>query len=150
MIPGVSLVPADDDSVLFASAGIQPLVPYVTGAEHPAGRRLADIQRCLRTVDNPHLSAQRTEILDALEGEERAFHRTLRRGVREVRRLADRGGRIDGGVLFGLFETYGMPPELSLEELRTLGVEVPDRRERFDARRRAHRDRSRRAAGLAG
>jgi alanyl-tRNA synthetase len=49
-IPGGSLVPADR-SVLFTTAGIQPLVPYFGGSPHPSGRRLVDVQRCLRTVD---------------------------------------------------------------------------------------------------
>ena len=50
-IPGASLVPEGDSSVLFTIAGIQPLVPYFGGAPHPAGRRLVDYQRCLRTLD---------------------------------------------------------------------------------------------------
>src|SRR4051794_5605475 len=49
-IPGGWLIPTDS-SVLFTTAGIQPLVPYFGGAPHPSGRRLVDVQRCLRTVD---------------------------------------------------------------------------------------------------
>ena len=49
-IPGSSLLPSDG-SVLFTTAGIQPLVPYFGGTPHPCGRRLVDAQRCLRTVD---------------------------------------------------------------------------------------------------
>src|SRR4051812_36264016 len=49
-IPGGSLIPSDG-SVLFTTAGIQPLVPYFGGAPHPSGRRLVNSQRCLRTVD---------------------------------------------------------------------------------------------------
>jgi alanyl-tRNA synthetase len=50
-IPGASLVPERDSGVLFTIAGIQPLVPYFTGEPHPAGRRLVNVQRCLRTLD---------------------------------------------------------------------------------------------------
>src|SRR3954463_4666042 len=50
-IRGASLVPAHDSGVLFTIAGIQPLVPYFGGVPHPAGRRLVDVQRCLRTLD---------------------------------------------------------------------------------------------------
>jgi alanyl-tRNA synthetase len=50
-ISGGSLIPTDDDTVLFTTAGIQPLVPYFGGAPHPNGRRLTNVQRCLRTVD---------------------------------------------------------------------------------------------------
>ena len=48
-IPGCSLI--GDSTVLFTSAGMQPLVPYFSGAPHPSGRRLVNVQRCLRTVD---------------------------------------------------------------------------------------------------
>lgn len=50
-IPGGSLVPEGDSSVLFTTAGMQPLVPFFDGAPHPAGRRLVDYQKCLRTND---------------------------------------------------------------------------------------------------
>ncbi len=50
LIDGASL-PADDRTALFTSAGMQPLIPYFSGAPHPAGRRLVDWQRCLRTSD---------------------------------------------------------------------------------------------------
>ncbi len=50
-IPGASLVPENDPSVLFTTAGMHPLVPYLLGEPHPAGKRLANIQRSLRTDD---------------------------------------------------------------------------------------------------
>ncbi len=51
IIPSASLVPENDPSVLFNTAGMQPLVPYLMGRVHPAGVRLADVQKCLRTGD---------------------------------------------------------------------------------------------------
>ncbi|MBI2668360.1 alanine--tRNA ligase [Candidatus Woesearchaeota archaeon] len=51
IIPSASLIPANDASVLFNTAGMQPLVPYLTGTPHPVGKRLANVQKCLRTVD---------------------------------------------------------------------------------------------------
>src|SRR3989338_6100799 len=51
IIPSASLVPKDDPSVLFNTAGMQPLVPYLSGQPYPLGKRLANIQKCLRTVD---------------------------------------------------------------------------------------------------
>src|SRR3989338_7796732 len=51
LIPSASLVPMHDASVLFTTAGMHPLVPYLLGQKHPAGTRLVDIQKCLRTVD---------------------------------------------------------------------------------------------------
>jgi len=52
IIPSASLVPENDPSVLFNTAGMQPLVPYLLGETHPSGaKRLADSQKCVRTVD---------------------------------------------------------------------------------------------------
>ncbi|HPW44608.1 MAG TPA: alanine--tRNA ligase-related protein, partial [bacterium] len=51
IIPSASLIPDNDPSVLFNTAGMQPLVPYLLGEPHPLGRRLADAQKCLRTDD---------------------------------------------------------------------------------------------------
>jgi alanyl-tRNA synthetase len=51
VIPSAPLVPEHDPTVLFTSAGMHPLVPYLLGEAHPAGKRLADVQLCLRTDD---------------------------------------------------------------------------------------------------
>lgn len=51
IIPGAPLVPENDPTVLFTTAGMHPLVPYLLGEQHPAGTRLADVQRCVRTGD---------------------------------------------------------------------------------------------------
>ncbi len=51
IIPSASLIPENDPSVLFTTAGMQPLVPYLLGEKHPEGTRLTDYQKCLRTVD---------------------------------------------------------------------------------------------------
>ena len=51
IIPSASLVPQNDPSVLFNTAGMQPLVPYLLGQPHPGGARLANSQKCVRTVD---------------------------------------------------------------------------------------------------
>lgn len=61
-IPSASLVPENDPSVLFTTAGMHPLVPYLKGEPHPAGNRLVDVQKCVRTGDidevgdNTHLT----------------------------------------------------------------------------------------------
>ena len=50
-ISGQSLIPENDPSVLFTMAGMHPLVPYLLGEKHPAGTRLTDYQKCIRTGD---------------------------------------------------------------------------------------------------
>ncbi len=50
-IPSYSLIPSNDPTVLFTTAGMHPLVPYLTGQPHPLGKRLVNVQRCLRTDD---------------------------------------------------------------------------------------------------
>lgn len=51
IIPSAPLVPENDPSVLFVNAGMFPLVPFLNGQEHPKGKRLVNIQRCIRTGD---------------------------------------------------------------------------------------------------
>ena len=77
------------------------------------GRTLGIDGPFLRTVGESVSDDPR--VLDVLEQEERRFARTLKRGLREISRL----DHVDGRVLFHLFETYGLPPELTLEELGT-------------------------------
>ncbi len=51
IIPSASIVPENDPTVLFTTAGMHPLVPYLLGEHHPAGKRLCDYQKCIRTSD---------------------------------------------------------------------------------------------------
>ena len=51
IISGAKLIPENDPTVLFTTAGMHPLVPYLTGQPHPEGKRLTDYQKCLRTDD---------------------------------------------------------------------------------------------------
>src|SRR6185369_10874825 len=62
IIGSASLIPEHDPSVLFTTAGMHPLVPYLLGEKHPGGTRLVDVQKCVRTGDieevgdNTHLT----------------------------------------------------------------------------------------------
>ena len=50
-IPSASLLPENDPTTLFTGSGMQPMVPYLLGQPHPAGREIVNVQKCLRTVD---------------------------------------------------------------------------------------------------
>ncbi len=93
----------------------------------------------------PELAEQRDRIASVLAGEEILFRRTLSRGVREFGRLARTG--LTGDGVFVLFDTYGFPPELSVEEARRTGVPVdPAWPGRYDQLMSEQRERSRTAA----
>jgi len=51
IIPSASLIPENDPTVLFTTAGMHPLVPYLLGEKHPAGNKLVNVQKCIRTSD---------------------------------------------------------------------------------------------------
>ncbi len=55
IIPSASLAPENDPTVLFTTAGMHPLVPFLMGEPHPLGKRLADVQKCIRTQDIDHV-----------------------------------------------------------------------------------------------
>jgi len=58
-ITGSSLLPPQEDGVLFTTSGMHPLTPYLEGRPHPLGRRLVNVQRCLRTTDLDEVGDER-------------------------------------------------------------------------------------------
>ena len=64
-ISGASVIPENDPTVLFTTAGMHPLVPYILGQPHPAGKRLTDYQKCIRTGDiDEECQIARRQLLD--------------------------------------------------------------------------------------
>ena len=51
IIPSASLIPENDPTTLFTGSGMQPMVPYLLGEEHPEGTRIVDSQKCFRSQD---------------------------------------------------------------------------------------------------
>jgi len=93
----------------------------------------------------PELAAREKDITNVLTREETLFRRTLARGLREFPKVA--GQMLTGDAAFTLFDTYGFPPELSLEEAATSGTPVePDWRARYDQLMTEQRERSKTAA----
>jgi alanyl-tRNA synthetase len=93
----------------------------------------------------PELGAQADRVREVAEREETLFRKTLARGVRELPKLA--GDVLDGDTVFTLFDTYGFPPELSVEEAAATRLPVePSWRQRYQQRMREQRERSRTAA----
>jgi alanyl-tRNA synthetase len=93
----------------------------------------------------PEFGNRAGQIHSVVEREEHLFRRTLARGVRELPRLA--GARLEGEAIFKLFDTYGFPPELSVEEARATGVPVdPQWQLRYEQMMAEQKERSRTAA----
>ena len=95
----------------------------------------------------PRLTRERERVHAVLDAELRSFGRALDRGLREVDRLVLRSDPIDGSTLFGLFETHGLPPEMSIAEFRRRGVDVGSWQPEFVESQRRHQARSKAGSG---
>ncbi|MER7719696.1 alanine--tRNA ligase-related protein [Streptomyces flaveolus] len=126
-INGSTLLPPPGDPVLFTTAGMHPLTPYLEGRPHPLGRRLVNVQRCLRTTDleevgdSTHLTV--FEMLGTWSLGDYDGTRSLDWG----HRLLTEGFGVDPGLLhatvFGGDERVG-PDTASLELWQELGIPV--------------------------
>lgn len=68
IIPSSSLIPENDPTVLFTTAGMHPLVPFLMGETHPAGKRLANVQKCIRTQDIDEVGDERHDTFFEMMG----------------------------------------------------------------------------------
>jgi alanyl-tRNA synthetase len=109
---------------------MQEVVPVITG---------------MYEADFPEVEAQKDEVIAVLVKEEKAFRQTLRQGMREMSKMAKDG--LTGVELFKLYDTYGFPVELSIEEAFKQDIAVPENwREEFDKQMAEQRARSQTAA----
>lgn len=92
--------------------------------------------------DFPEVAQSRDKVIEILTKEEKIFRQTLRKGVRELEKMA-RDGVITGAHIFTLYDTYGFPAELSVEEAAIQGYDVsPEWQKEFDEQMRIQRQRS--------
>lgn len=95
--------------------------------------------------DFPEVAEKRQEVVDVLVREEKAFRQTLRKGIREFEKLTSDG--LTGAEVFTLYDTYGFPVELSVEEAFKRGVKLSENwREELEAKMKEQRERSQTAA----
>lgn len=95
--------------------------------------------------DFPEVAMSRDSVIAVLAKEEKAFRQTLRKGINQMQKFAADG--LTGTELFMLYDTYGFPVELAVEEAYKQEVAIPDDwREQFDARMAEQRERSQTAA----
>ncbi len=91
--------------------------------------------------DFPEMDKQRDDVIEVLVREEKVFRQTLRKGIHEMGKMAENG--LTGAEVFKLYDTYGFPMELSVEEAFKRGVDVDANwREQFDQLMKEQRDRS--------
>jgi alanyl-tRNA synthetase len=96
--------------------------------------------------DFPEVEKNKQHVIDVLVREEKVFRQTLRKGIAEFSKLTKDRKLLDGEVIFKLYDTYGFPVELSVEEAFKNGLEVPENwRHEFDHHMQAQRERSRTA-----
>lgn len=96
--------------------------------------------------DFPEVAERRDEVIEVLTREEKVFRQTLRKGVRELEKMAA-GGKLTGKHMFTLYDTYGFPVELSIEDAFMKDIEVSDEwQKEFNAKMQEQRERSQTAA----
>ncbi len=98
--------------------------------------------------DFPEVAEKRDEVIETLIKEEKVFRQTLRKGLKVlIKKLASEEKENQGKLVFEMYDTYGFPKELTIEEMNDLDFEVDkDINEQFDKHMQAQRDRSRTAA----
>jgi alanyl-tRNA synthetase len=117
------------------------LKAFNLGIEQNFVQEIAPVIAELYRDDFPELFEKEQEVIDVLVKEEKAFKQTLRKGLREFEKLT--GDGLNGDTLFMLYDTYGFPTELSLEEAKKQNVAVPDNyKEEFDSKMKEQRERS--------
>lgn len=117
------------------------------GIEQDLCEKIAPTVIDLYKNDFPEVAEREKEVLESFMKEEKVFRQTLRAGVREFQKLASNKSELDGNLIFKLYDTYGFPIELSIEEAFKQNVKVNDGwRTQFDNLMAEQQQRSRTAS----
>jgi alanyl-tRNA synthetase len=120
---------------------------FELGVEQNFMEQIVPVIADLYHEDYPEVAENRQKVIEVLVKEEKAFRQTLRQGVREFNKLAENEPTINGEMIFRLYDTYGFPLELTLEEAFHWSKPVDDNwRAQFDTCMRQQRERSQTAA----
>jgi alanyl-tRNA synthetase len=118
---------------------------FELGIEQNFMEEIVPVIADLYVNDYPEVKENRDKVIEILVKEEKVFRQTLRKGINEFGKLV--GKEFDGEVIFKLYDTYGFPVELSIEEAFKRDVKVPeDWREQFNAKMNEQRQRSQTAS----
>lgn len=116
---------------------------FELGIEHNFFEKIVPAIADLYHDDYPEVAEKRREIINTLIREERIFRETLRKGLHEFSKFSKSNDEINGMIIFQLYDTYGFPVELSLEEVFKQNIAISDNwRQEFDALMKAQRQRS--------
>lgn len=119
---------------------------FELGIEQNFVEQIVPVIADLYTEDFPEVAANRDKVIEVLVKEEKVFRQTLRKGVNELKKMGA-AGPIDGEAIFTLYDTYGFPVELSVEEAELQEITVSENwRKEFDAKMAEQRARSQTAA----
>ena len=125
---------------------------FALGIEQNFLHEIVPIIIDLYSPDFPEVNSSKEKVLEVLLKEEKVFRQTLRKGVRELQKMAEKGS-VTGKDIFTLYDTYGFPMELSLEEAQTQDYPINDDwKADFDQQMTEQRNRSQTASkgGLGG
>ncbi|MGH7196709.1 MAG: alanine--tRNA ligase-related protein [Candidatus Saccharimonadales bacterium] len=119
---------------------------FELGIEQNFVEQIVPVIADLYHEDFPEVAEHRQEVIGVLVREEKVFRQTLRKGVNELRKMAE-AGELQGEHIFTLYDTYGFPVELSHEEANIQGYKIAENwRKQFDAKMKEQRERSQTAA----
>lgn len=141
---GDGVLPGNKDQGYFVRRLIRRAVRFAKklGAANAIVRGVAETYIAQYAEAYPVLAEKKEDILKALEGEESKFAKTIEQGLRELKKIVERGNGVTGTDAFNLYQSYGFPLELTTEELiRSHGLTVDESQFREDFKK--HQDLSR-------